>query len=650
MPEDGEFRREIRFEKQSMVDWLSPTELGRAGVKALLAGVFGTYSDRREIQTALAPTDPHHPFDACYPDREELWLDYTADVGDGFNSTYAVAWALSRDSLRVPGVADPLPRGELLVLGGDEVYPTASRNDYYLRFHHPYRAALPGPAGSDLFAIPGNHDWYDGLTSFLRLFTQKRRLGGWQTRQRRSYFALKLPHHWYLWGLDQQLESYIDYPQLNYFETVAAKMREMATADGARPRLILCTPEPTWAYSGCEGPEPGSKATGAGRLRREPSSFANLAFFEDKVVRGHDIDLVAVLSGDLHHYVRYEEKSEDGVAPVQRVTCGTGGAYLYPTHHMPAALELPVSGRENAAKQRYERRGTYPSRAESRRIGWRVWALPLRNWRLCLLMALIYFFFGWMLEASSAKLNDAFEPLLGHETAAGSTLGAALREAQVARRASADAASRAAPESPTLMDVLDRLGPRDLVLAARAYWRVLRRTPAALLLMLVIVVALIGFRRDGARPPWRDTAWGGAHGLGHLFLAFVLLWGLAVGRAAVHSCFDLGSAGYLLLPALGMLVAGWFLGGWLFAAYLFFSAVLSDAHHNEVFSALHRESHKGFLRLHLTADGVTVYPIGIPSPPRDWDSVRDAEGQEQSFTPAGGDVETVLMEEPFVLR
>ena len=40
------------------------------------------------------------------------------------------------------------------------------------------RAAHP-----TVYAIPGNHDWYDGLTGFLRQFGQDRWLGGWRTHQ-----------------------------------------------------------------------------------------------------------------------------------------------------------------------------------------------------------------------------------------------------------------------------------------------------------------------------------------------------------------------------------------------------------------------------------------------------------------------------------
>ena len=72
-----------------------------------------------------------------------------------------------------------------------------------------------------VYAIPGNHDWYDGLTGFMRLFGQDDRwLGGWRTNQTRSYFAVELPHDWWLWGIDIQSDSLIDEPQLDFFGRV----------------------------------------------------------------------------------------------------------------------------------------------------------------------------------------------------------------------------------------------------------------------------------------------------------------------------------------------------------------------------------------------------------------------------------------------
>ena len=106
-------------------------------------------------------------------------------------------------------------------------------------------------ARSALLAIPGNHDWYDGLTNFVRIFCQDGFVGGWKTRQRRSYFAARLPHGWWLWGVDIQFDTYIDKPQLDYFRAAGAGMK-------AGDRVILATGKPSWMKVAPGRPVPDS--------------------------------------------------------------------------------------------------------------------------------------------------------------------------------------------------------------------------------------------------------------------------------------------------------------------------------------------------------------------------------------------------------
>ena len=129
---------------------------------------------------------------------------------------------------RVSGPEGPvtLPRGDVLVFGGDQVYPSPSREEYQRRLVAPFTEAFGEDAPAErphVYAIPGNHDWYDGLSAFTRLFCSDiggRRFAGWWTRQRRSYFVLKLPHGWWLVGSDAQLQSDIDVPQMEYFRAI----------------------------------------------------------------------------------------------------------------------------------------------------------------------------------------------------------------------------------------------------------------------------------------------------------------------------------------------------------------------------------------------------------------------------------------------
>ena len=104
-----------------------------------------------------------------------IWVDYIADVGDGFEATYTMAYLLAQQSLEVGEGQPPLPPGSILIMGGDQCYPQATREDYRKRLQVPYGWALDVPQPTrKLFAIPGNHDWYDGLNAFDSLFCSSR--------------------------------------------------------------------------------------------------------------------------------------------------------------------------------------------------------------------------------------------------------------------------------------------------------------------------------------------------------------------------------------------------------------------------------------------------------------------------------------------
>ena len=51
---------------------------------------------------------------------------------------------------------------DFTVICSDVIYPSGESGDYRTRFFRPYRD-LDCP----IFAVPGNHDWYDGLHGFM---------------------------------------------------------------------------------------------------------------------------------------------------------------------------------------------------------------------------------------------------------------------------------------------------------------------------------------------------------------------------------------------------------------------------------------------------------------------------------------------------
>jgi hypothetical protein len=262
-------------------------------------------------------------------------------------------------------------------MGGDQVYPTASALAYEDRLRGPYRAALPTVAPGEkpptLYALPGNHDWYDGLTAFLRVFARREgtTIGAWRTAQSRSYFALRLPRRWWLLAIDAQEGAYLDDPQLEYFREVAEQIRP-------GDRVILCTPHPAWVQAA-----------------EKPSLYDTTDYFVRRIIAPTGAEVALMLSGDMHHYARYSGQGApaESAGGRQLITFGGGGAYLASTHHLPKRIKVPPKEtiiRSASPPADYRLAKAYPSRMRSRTLGTGVFTrLPVRNWGFLILLGVV---------------------------------------------------------------------------------------------------------------------------------------------------------------------------------------------------------------------------------------------------------------------
>ena len=98
----------LGFVPRASVRWLGPRGLAVTGYQVFLSGIFSRYADKREMQAALK-----QPKIIDRSDLGELWFDWLADTGDGFDASYATAALLAEPNLTLPmaeGEAPPCPR------------------------------------------------------------------------------------------------------------------------------------------------------------------------------------------------------------------------------------------------------------------------------------------------------------------------------------------------------------------------------------------------------------------------------------------------------------------------------------------------------------------------------------------------------------
>jgi hypothetical protein len=314
-------------------------------------------------------------------DEPGVWFDYIADTGDSQLAMYSVACMVLQD-LHVPRGAEPtaagppvaagpdprdghdrLPRGRFLILGGDTAYHVADVSTLRTRLILPFGWAiedlgLGGEPPRQVYAIPGNHDYYDQLVGFNRMFRvlvdpdpviQARAptddLPGYTRTQDASYFRIVLPWGWEVWGLDPGRDR-VDVRQAHYFRAGTA-------AAGPPPKRILCTPAPAVVHERVVADPVHLRS-----LARVAAPAPFLAWGEPPGLERIDPaerprrdlgpgECQLDLSGDVHHYARYGGggAGRDDGRHYASVVAGLGGAFHHPTFtrfgDRPAAVTFP---------------------------------------------------------------------------------------------------------------------------------------------------------------------------------------------------------------------------------------------------------------------------------------------------------------------
>ncbi|MDP9148650.1 MAG: hypothetical protein M3O36_01710 [Myxococcota bacterium] len=141
-------------------DWMRPSSAEE--LLSTFVRVLGGDSSRQTLAEAMG---------------RPVWIDFVADTGDDRDVSQAVARMLFSTYSVGEGDNDAriLPRGDVLLFGGDTAYPVATGEEIARRVVAPWNEVLRERREFDerprvLIGIAGNHDWYDGLDGFGRLF------------------------------------------------------------------------------------------------------------------------------------------------------------------------------------------------------------------------------------------------------------------------------------------------------------------------------------------------------------------------------------------------------------------------------------------------------------------------------------------------
>lgn len=318
------------------LSWLRPSILWQSRNDIIARFISDPTTAARAQWVALArqraqQTGAHPDFVISRSVGDAVSMLVIGDTGEGDNSQYAVATPL----------VDMAKNADFTVICSDVIYPTGDLDDYGRKFHHPYRnLELP------IYAVPGNHDWYDGLHGFMNYFCElddagylsqfgrglAARLAGllWRrspqpipavagavAEERRPpdplqpapYFAIDAGPVRFV-GIDTGITGDIDEDQYHWLRRVSLDAPE-------RPKILL-TGKPIYV----DGEHHPGRVTG----RTETV---------DGVVTDPQANYVMAIGGDIHNYQRYPVPVAGG-RTIQYVVSGGGGAYMHATHRIPS--------------------------------------------------------------------------------------------------------------------------------------------------------------------------------------------------------------------------------------------------------------------------------------------------------------------------
>lgn len=357
------------------LSWLSPVPLFKSR-NDLLARAFGdpTNAARREWVAGRLAAGVDADFTVrAHAGRERVSFAVTGDTGEGDASQYCL----------VPGLLNRAADTDFLCIASDVIYPAGDVNEYETKFYRPYER-YPG----SIYAVPGNHDWYDGLHGFMRHFCGVSRPGRASRPKPAAGKSRSLAERALLRLLWREPPA-ADEDEIARMQELRGRPEQRAHQPGpyfaldAGPLLLVGIDtgitENIDAEQGAwlervsrSSPKPKILLSGTplyADARRRPVPIEGTDTTVDDIVREPAHRYLAAIGGDRHNYQRYPVRLAGGHT-IQYIVCGGGGAFLHDTHDIPY-VDLPGVSEDNFR--------CYPLRGDSlsmlsqiyrRKLGW----------------------------------------------------------------------------------------------------------------------------------------------------------------------------------------------------------------------------------------------------------------------------------------
>lgn len=289
----------------------------------------------REAMIRAVPAAPGTtPFAVTAPgtDSGDFSFIVIGDTGEGDASQHAL-----RDQILTVAERDDV---RFVTISSDVVYPNGSMIDYETNFWLPFKGVA-----RPVFAIPGNHDWYDALEAFLATFLEPDAARA--AMRARAEADLKLTS-----TTNDRIEALINeaarlrseygiptgFQRGPFFEFQTDRFAMVAVDTGIVKRVDPA--EWVWLESALERARGKTIMAVLGHplyAKAYDMAYGHPDFARLKQLlleRGTTI----VMAGDTHDFEYYSESGRDGKPPVHYFVNGGGGAYL----SMGTALDWPA--------------------------------------------------------------------------------------------------------------------------------------------------------------------------------------------------------------------------------------------------------------------------------------------------------------------